>query len=199
MTEPPRPPGEYGGPSDPTSSPPSTPSYPPPGEAPAAPGFGNLPPPTDPQQYATPPPGGYPPPAGYPAQPGYGTPPGAYQPAGYGTTDEKTWALVAHLGGAAGALITGGVGGWIAPLIALLAKGNESPTVRSHAVGALNFQITWSIVGIVMWILSPCTIGISILGAVAAMVISIVFGIIAGIKANEGAAYKYPMSINMVK
>jgi glycosyltransferase involved in cell wall biosynthesis len=39
--------------------------------------------------------------------------------------------------------------GFIAPLVTLLAKGNESPTVRAHSVEALNFQITWGIATIV--------------------------------------------------
>ena len=33
----------------------------------------------------------------------------------------------------------------------------------------------------------------------AATVIGIVFGIIAGIRANEGQLYRYPMSMTMVK
>ena len=48
--------------------------------------------------------------------------------------------------------ISGGALGWVAPLVALLAKGNESPTVRAHAVAALNFQILWSIIAIIGWI-----------------------------------------------
>src|SRR5258706_44006 len=63
-------------------------------------------------------------------------------------------ALVAHFGGAVGMLVTGGVGGWVAPLIVLLAKGNQSPTVRAHAVNALNFQLLWSIVGVLVWSVS---------------------------------------------
>ena len=82
------------------------------------------------------------------------------------------WALVAHFGGAVGILV-GGLLGWVAPLIAMVAKGNESPTVRAHAVAALNFQITWAI----------------------AMLVAI----IAGIKANEGQLYEYQLSLKLIK
>jgi uncharacterized Tic20 family protein len=116
---------------------------------------------------------------------------------GYANNDEKTWALVAHFGGAAGTLIGAGAGGWIAPLVALVAKGNESPTVRAHAVAALNFQILCSIVTIIGWITICLVIGFVIWPI--AMIAGILFGVLGGIKANEGQFYKYPLSINLVK
>lgn len=128
-----------------------------------------------------------PPPAG-------GAPP---PPPGYANSDEKTWALVAHFGGAGGMFVLGGVGGWIAPLIALVTKGKESPTVRQHAVNALNFQLTWTIVGVIGYATLCIAIGGLIL--LAAVIIGIIFGIIAGLKANEGQLYDYPVSIKMIK
>ncbi len=79
----------------------------------------------------------------------------------------------------------------------MLVKGNESPTVRAHAVSALNFQILWSIVAVVSWILTCILIGF--LGVIAAYLMAIIFGIIAGIKANEGQLYRYPASISIIK
>lgn len=176
-----------------------SPGYtPPPSDAPPPP------PPTGGTDYP-PPGGGYPPPAGgsYPP-PGYPPkgPPGGYYaagpaPSGYATNDEKTWALVAHFGGAAGAFIGGGTLGWVGPLVALLAKGNQSPTVRAHAVAALNFQLLWSIITVICWILVCVLIG-AILAPIAA-IIAIVFGIIGGVKANDGQLYNYPMSVSIIK
>jgi uncharacterized Tic20 family protein len=103
---------------------------------------------------------------------------------------------VAHFGGALGALISLGPLGFVGPLIAYLAKGQQSPTVRAHAVAALNFQILWSIIAFVLLFVSWCLL---FLPSVAVVVIQIVFGIIAGVKANEGTLYKYPMSVNFIK
>lgn len=128
-----------------------------------------------------------------PPPPGGATSP----PPGYASNEEKTWALIAHFGGAAGMFVLSGFGGWIAPLVALLAKGNESQTVRAHAVEALNFQLTWSIVGVIGWATLCVLIGGVILPAAA--LVGIIFGIIAGVKANEGTLYRYPVSIRMVK
>jgi uncharacterized Tic20 family protein len=93
--------------------------------------------------------------------------------------------------------VSGGVLGWLPPLVAMLARGNQSPTVRQHAVAALNFQLVWSIVGVVGWVLSCILIGFLAVGA--AVIIGVVFGILAGVKANEGQLYRYPMSANLIK
>jgi uncharacterized protein len=161
-----------------------------PGEA-SSPGY--APPPSAPPPYEAPPGGGGYPPGGYPPQGGYAGAPVA----GFANSEDKTWALVAHFGGAAGMFLGAGCGGWVAPLVALLARGNQSPVVRQHAVNALNFQILWSIIGVVGWVLVCVLIGFVVW--LAAMVIGIVFGVIAGLRANEGQLYQYPMSVSMIK
>ena len=118
-------------------------------------------------------------------------------PPGYASGEEKAWALVAHFGGAAGMFFLGAVFGWVAPLIALLAKGNQSATVRAHAVNALNFQITWSIVGLIGWV--TICVAIGIIGVLAACALGIIFGIIAGVVTNEDQLYQYPASFKFVK
>ena len=88
--------------------------------------------------------------------------------------------------------------GFIAPLITLLAKGNESPAVRAHSVEALNFQITWGIATIVASVLAVCTIGILFFLPIVTWIVVIVFSIIAGLKANEGELYRYPMTWRVI-
>lgn len=122
---------------------------------------------------------------------------GAFPPPGYANSEEKTWALVAHFGGAAGMFLLGAVFGWVAPLIAMLAKGNQSATVRAHAVNALNFQLTWSIVAAIGWVLICVVIGF--IPVLIAYAMGIIFGIIAGVKANDGQIYSYPASLKLVK
>ncbi len=93
-------------------------------------------------------------------------------------------------------------GGFIAPLIVMLSKG-QSPTVRAHAVKALNFQLTWLGVSVVISLVSCCialvTFGLGFFLLIVPWVVGIVFGVIAGIKANDGQLYEYPMTITMVK
>ncbi len=120
-------------------------------------------------------------------------------PPGYPTADDKTWALIAHFGGAVGALF-GGVFGWVAPLIALLAKGPQSPTVRAHAVAALNFQALWSIISLVAVTLASCLFWL-VLPLVGYLVplVPIIIGVIAGVRANDGQLYRYPLTVDWFK
>jgi uncharacterized Tic20 family protein len=226
MTEPPRPPGD-GNPNDPTapfnpyagnepgsgSAPP-----PPPYSAPQPPTYGSPPPGSGAGGYAPPPSsgaGGYPPPGsgagGYPPpdQPQYGQQPPQYgqqqygqpqygqQPPQYSAADDKTWVLVSHFGGAGLAFISGGVLGWVAPLVAMLTKGTQSPLVRAEAIKALNFQILWSIITVVCWLLACALIGFFL--APIAILIEIIFGVIAGVKASNNEPYNYPMSYSLIK
>src|SRR3954454_15070077 len=183
MTEPPRPPGDPYGANDPTSG-----STPPPASRP--------PPPPPPGGYASPPPGDYlPPPSG-----GYVPPPGGYvpPPPQYGGgIDDRSWNLINHFGGAAGAFLGAGAGGWIAPLIVMLSQGNRSPYLRSEAVKALNFQIIVSIVAVVGW----CTswIGIGFILIAAAWLVGVIFGVVAGIKASNNEPYNYPFAVPIIR
>jgi len=104
---------------------------------------------------------------------------------------------VAHVGGAGGMLIGGGTLGWVAPLVAMLARGSQSPFVRAEAVKALNFQLLLSIIATACWLLF-CLVVTPVI-ATAAMVLGIIFGVIAGVKANNGEPYNYPFNISIVK
>ena len=139
-----------------------------------------------------PPPGAYPPPGGYPP-PGAAAPP----PPGYASNEDKTWVLVAHFGGALGMFLGGGAGGWVAPLVALLVQGQKSPQVRAHAVAALNFQLVLSIIGAIGLVLSCALIGFIIWPI--AMLLGIIFGVVAGIRADEGQVYRYLLALPIIK
>jgi uncharacterized protein len=110
---------------------------------------------------------------------------------GYANSDEKTWALISHFGGI--------IVGFIAPLVALLVKGNESATVRAHAVEALNFQITWNVALILGQIIAICTGGFLFFLPLACWAVIVIFSVIAGLRANEGQLYTYPISVRLVK
>ncbi|HEY2794087.1 MAG TPA: DUF4870 domain-containing protein [Micromonosporaceae bacterium] len=142
-------------------------------------------------------------------QPGQFAPAGPVAPpAGYASAEDKQWALVSHFGGAVGNLFCG-VLGFVAPLIALTSKGKQSPTVRQHALAALNFQAPISAVAIVL-IVIRIFVDIAfdwgfafsaLLDLVSFVVfaVGVVFGILAGVKANEGTLYKYPLNLNLFK
>lgn len=159
------------------------------------------PPPSQPPPEPTPhepgPPPGYgPPPPGYgPPPQGYGQPPQAYgPPPGYGQQllrpdEERLWSLLSHL--------SFFVLGIIAPLIIMLTLGARSPYVRHHAVEALNFHITVWIAAIVSGLLVLVVIGILLLPVV--LLVGAIFTIIAAVQAYQGALYRYPLALRLVR
>jgi uncharacterized protein len=109
---------------------------------------------------------------------------------------ERTWAMFAHLSS-----LLGWIGipfaNLIAPLIMWLIKKDEMPFGSSQAKECLNFQISMTIYVIISAILALVIIGFFALVALA--VFDIVVTIIAAIKANDGIAYRYPLTIRFIK
>ncbi len=103
--------------------------------------------------------------------------------------DEKTWALIAH--------VSALVAAFLGPIVALVAKGNESKWVRAHAIESLNFNLTLFIGYLVGTVLSVVAIGLCLLIPLAG--IQVIFSIIAGVKAFQGQAYRYPFAIRLIK
>lgn len=109
--------------------------------------------------------------------------------------DERLWATLSHLGVIAGFIIP--FGNIIAPLVIWLIQRDKSQFVADHAKEALNFQITVSIFAIGGIILMFIVIGILVLAVIG--IASLVFSIMAAIKANQGETYTYPFAIRLVK
>jgi uncharacterized Tic20 family protein len=105
------------------------------------------------------------------------------------TDDEKTWGLLAH--GLSVFL------GFLGPVLALAAKGNESKWVRAHAIEALNFHLLVFIVYTVSAILSVVVIGLCIL--IPAALAAVILAIIAGVTAFHGKPYRYPFNVRLIK
>ncbi len=106
------------------------------------------------------------------------------------TPDEKLMGMMAHVGAAVGVLV--GLP-FMAPLLILLLKSKDSAFIRFNAVESLNLQINSVIAYVVAVVLSVLTCG---LGAVLIPVVTItvvVLNVMAGLKANEGQLYRYPI------
>ena len=171
------------------------------GQPPAGPPpYGDQPPPAGPPPY-----GDQPPPAGPPSyggQPQY--PPPGQAPYGgaprpgvvpLAPDQERTWGLLAHLSAFAGSLVGGLTP--LGPLVVMLSMGERSAFVRRHAVEALNFNISFLIYGLGSFLLVFVLIGFVLLPLL--VVAWVVLVIVAGVKANQGEDYRYPLTIRMVR
>lgn len=129
-------------------------------------------------------------------------PPGGPQGPGP-SQEERQWAMFAHLSSLIGALVTGGLGIFIGPLVIWLIKKETMPFVDDQGKEALNFSITLLILGVALFILTVITLGIGALLTVpvglAAAVAWFVLTVIAAIKASEGVSYRYPLTLRLIK
>jgi len=122
--------------------------------------------------------------------PGTGTHP-APQP--LSASDERTWAIAAHLSSFVAAYVALGL---LGPLTVMLIAGPRSAFVRRHAVEALNFNISVLIYLAVAAVLSLVLIGIPMLIAIGVLyVISVIRGAIA---ASRGEEFRYPLTLRLV-
>ena len=122
------------------------------------------------------------------------------------SAEERQWAMFAHLSALVGGLLTSAAGGWgtfIGPLVIWLVKKDTMPFVNDQGKEALNFNITVAIICLALVLLSIVTLGIGLIIAIPAWVIVgiawLVLTILAAVKANEGVAYRYPLTLRLIK
>jgi hypothetical protein len=123
-------------------------------------------------------------------------------PDGTPSADDRQWGMIAHLSVLAGLILP--FGNLLGPLVVWLTKKDGSSFVADQGREALNFQITVSalILAIVVVAIPLSFIGIGLLLfplAGLAGLIGLVLSVIAGIKANEGVAYRYPFAVRLIK
>jgi len=112
--------------------------------------------------------------------------------------EDKQWASFAHLGG---------ILGFLPSLIIWLVFKDRGTLTNVEAKEALNFQITVAIAQVAVFIinaiLTAVTLGfwalISWLLPLAVWVISLIWSIMGFQKVNAGGAYRYPVSIRLIK
>ena len=110
--------------------------------------------------------------------------------------DTRMWAMFCHLAGLA-LLIGIPAANILGPLIVWQIKKEQHPFIDAHGKESMNFQISMFIYGLVAALLIFVCVGMVLLPAV--VVVDIIFVIIAGIKANDGQAYRYPLTIRFIK
>ena len=129
----------------------------------------------------------------------------------------RTWSMLCHISALAGLFF--GLGNVIGPLIVWQIKKNELPEIEPHGKEALNFQLTILIVNIVAGILLIGVLGTAFgfgrfwrspfyllsggfgIGSIIVIInlVAFILAVVAGLKANNGEAYKYPFAIRFIK
>lgn len=111
------------------------------------------------------------------------------------TPEERTWAMACHLGALAG--ITGIPFAHIfGPLVFWLIKKDDFALVNDQGKESLNFQLSMTLYGLIAFLLCFVLIGIPLL--IGLLAFDFIMVIIACVKAAEGVAYRYPMTIRFI-
>ena len=108
--------------------------------------------------------------------------------------DERLFGMLCHLTAFSGFVIP--FGSIIGPLVVWLIKKDSSAFVDDQGRESLNFQISIAIYGIISAIL--IFVGIGIILSVAVGIFWFAMTIVASVKANEGVAYRYPLTIRFL-
>jgi len=115
-------------------------------------------------------------------------------------SEARQWAMGAHLSALASMFIGIPV---IGPLLIYLIKKDEHPFVADQAREAVNFNLSFllylAVTGFIVFVLTFVIIGLLLIPIPIAIAIAwAVLAVVAGIKANQGEAYRYPMTIRFI-
>jgi uncharacterized protein len=109
--------------------------------------------------------------------------------------DERTWTWIAHLSG---------LFAFVGPLVVWLVQKDRSPVVAREAKEALNFQITVAAITLLVFlagtILSFVVIGLFVLMIAPLLPLyGVVFAIVAAVTSHRTGAFRYPLTVRLVK
>lgn len=112
-------------------------------------------------------------------------------PGGVASQEDRTLALLTHLSGI--------ILSFIVPLVLWLINKDKpgKEFLNDQAKEALNFQITVVIAWIIAIVLSAIAIGFLLYPVI--WIGNLILCILAGVKANEGVAYRYPFALRLIK
>lgn len=109
--------------------------------------------------------------------------------------NENSWSMLMHLSQFLNFIIP--LSGLIVPIVLWQMKKNESEFIDRNGKIITNWLISGVIYSVVCLVLIVVLIGIPML--VVLGILSIVFPVIGAIKANNGEAWSYPLSIKFLK
>jgi hypothetical protein len=122
---------------------------------------------------------------------------GANETPGAGAADQavRNTAVAAHLSTFAGLVVP--FGSVIGPLAVWLTRRDRDPFIDNAGREALNFGISIAIYGLVALVAALMLVGIPLL--VVGVIAWVVLASLAAAKASRGQAYRYPLTLRLVR
>ena len=115
--------------------------------------------------------------------------------------DDRTIAVLTHLSGLIGALISVGWLGFLGPLVVWFVYREKNMFLRATAAGSFNFNLSMWLLFVVAWIcaLTLILIPVAIVLALVAAVLLVVCHVLAVMSANRGEVYRYPLQLPVLR
>jgi uncharacterized Tic20 family protein len=122
---------------------------------------------------------------------------GANEAAGAGMVDPqvRNTAVAAHLSTFAGLVVP--FGSVIGPLAVWLTRRDRDPFIDQAGREALNSGISIAVYGLVVLVASLMLVGIPLL--IVGVIAWVVLASLAAVKASQGQAYRYPLTMRLVR
>jgi uncharacterized Tic20 family protein len=124
------------------------------------------------------------------------------RPTPFSSTDDKLWATIAHFGGLL----------WFIPSLAIFVSMRARPSLaRQEAKEALNWQVTFTMLYVVVvsveavlaaiLLLTPVGSVLPALGVLPILLyaVNVALSIRGGLRVNTGGSYRYPFSIRLIR
>ena len=115
--------------------------------------------------------------------------------AGVADQEVRTTAVAAHLSTLAGLVVP--FGSVIGPLAVWLTRRDRDPFIDQAGREALNFGISVAVYGLVALVAALMLVGIPLL--VVGVIAWVVLACLAAVKASHGQAYRYPLTMRLVR
>ncbi|MCU7519020.1 MAG: DUF4870 domain-containing protein [Ignavibacteria bacterium] len=109
--------------------------------------------------------------------------------------DTKLWGMLCHLSALLMFVIP--FGNIIGALVVWMLKKDVSPFVNDQGKESLNFQISMTIYIFAAFVLMLVAIGIVLM--VILGILELILIIVASVQANDGKAYRYPLTVRFIK
>jgi uncharacterized protein len=119
-----------------------------------------------------------------------------------GPNDARNWAMWCHLSALSGLVVP--FGNILGPLVLWQMKRNEMPLVEEQGKESLNFQLSaliYLLAGSVIAVIGAIfCVGFLLIPVLVVIYLgSLVLAVIAGLKANDGVLYRYPLNLRLIK
>ena len=116
-------------------------------------------------------------------------------------SEERTAATITHLAGPISSFVSAGWLAIVGPLVAWFIYRDRSEYVRRQAAEAFNFQISMWLTAVIggLLCLTVILIPVGVIMMLAAVVGSVVMGVIAALRTSSGQTYRYPWRIQILR